>query len=193
MHPQLHFIIRGLSVKEQQDLTMPPYSRLQQRMRPLPVWSYESSSDSESKESSVEFGSVEIREYCRELGPYLYLENGLAIGWEYQQHRPISLNEYEKEEQQSKELKKKSSERGGFKRAFKKLGGSSEEETAKDSGIYNPTTPKERKKILETFGYSKQELDRVERARLQKLGYSRPSQIIRKAQRACALKGRGSG
>jgi glutamine synthetase len=101
---------------------MPPCSRLQQRMRPLPVWRCEDV-DLESKESSVEFGSIEIREYNRELGVYADLKNGLALGWEYEQQAPIPVDQYRKKEA----TPKPTSPRGGLKRVLKKLKGTSEE------------------------------------------------------------------
>jgi hypothetical protein len=166
-------------------------SRLQQRMRPLPVWRCEDV-DLESKESSVEFGSIEIREYSRELGAYSDLKNGLALGWEFKQHDPIPFDQYQKKES----VPKQPSPRGGLKRALKKLKGATTEEEPVYPGLA-PTTTNERQKILAGFGYSKEEITKAEDERLRKLGFpsinvTKLTKVIRKVQLVCSLGRRGS-
>ena len=155
-------------------------------MRPLPVWKCEDI-DLDTRECSIEFGSIEIREYSRELGVYSDLKNGLALGWDYEQHAPIRVSDYQKQEKPKQPVES----RGGLKKALKKLKGSSVEERPVCTGIM-PTTTNERQKILTGFGYSKDEIERAERDRLQKLGYSSTNitkvpSVIRRVQRACAM------
>ncbi len=59
--------------------------KLRRMVKPLPVWK-KVDIDLDSKEWSVTFGSIEVREYNRILAVVdTDVVNGLAIGWEYKQ------------------------------------------------------------------------------------------------------------
>jgi hypothetical protein len=47
--------------------------------------------DRNKSSASVSFGSIQVREHERVLGANADTYMGLAIGWDYQQHEPISV------------------------------------------------------------------------------------------------------
>lgn len=152
---------------------MAPCNRLKQRMRPLPVWRISDDIDlssESSRESIVEFGSVEIREHSRELGVYSDLKNGLALGWEYEQHEPIPIDEYEKENNDNDESCSSTS-------STAKRGGG--------GGDMSPTSTRERLQILAEFGYSREEIKKAEKERIKQVGCPKKNlpNIIRTVQR----------
>ena len=166
---------------------MPPLSRLQQRMRPMPTWncsttssfdSSESSSShcsnsdktSHSRQSCVGFGSIEIREYNRELGMYDDIPSSLSLGWEYTQQAQIPVDRHEEEKRitdREPKTKRKTT-------ASKKWPNFSSKETSAcvlPLGAM-PTTTKQRKRILKEFGYSKREIERNQVDRPRDIGYA---------------------
>lgn len=58
-------------------------------------------SNNKNKMKTVSFGTIEIREYNRILSPYPHLQLGLGLGWKFQQHHPIHLDDVVEEDQDS--------------------------------------------------------------------------------------------
>ena len=62
------------------------------------VRSYQASHEDSTvsvEDSAVCFGTTEVREYERVLGDHPHLSIGLAIGWDYQEQDPVSVDDYE--------------------------------------------------------------------------------------------------
>ena len=116
------------------------------------------------RSSSVQFGEVEIREYERILGEYTELSNSLSIGWEFAQHQPVTVEEFE-----HAHLKAKVKSKKGLKGLFNKRKGRKSPENSGKSKDMEPTSVEKRQQILKGFGYSKDDLKKAEKLRLQKL------------------------
>jgi hypothetical protein len=119
--------------------------------------------DLDSREWSVTFGSIEVREYNRNLGENPDVSNGLAIGWEYEQHEPVPVDDYKIDEEPSP----KPSKRNRCVQVLMKLSPTSRRRPFRNH--LESKTTQERLKILKVFGYSKQELSLAEKVRIQKL------------------------
>jgi hypothetical protein len=170
--------------------------RLKQKMRPLPVWRIDrGESELHAKKSSIRFGSVEIREYNRELGAYsdVDLDYGLALGWGYQQRPAIPLDQHQIETRTTQISK--SLQNGGLQRVAKKMSSrrssrrrvgvavddkKKKKKTKKksDYGLQANTTS-ERRNILRGFGYSREEISEAEfERRLHGLPFTDKIEII---------------
>jgi hypothetical protein len=138
--------------------------KLRRMLRPLPIWKIDEDIDRDSRNSSITFGAVEIREYNRVLGEHSDIYYSLALGWEYHEQEPISVEEYKSEVEPPTSKETSSKNRFGI---FKKLSRSKSQRPFKNH--LEPTTRHERMKILKYFGYSKEELNGAEKERVQKL------------------------
>ena len=147
--------------------------KLRRKLRPLPVWRAEDIDLETSRESSVAFGSIEVREYTRILaGDHTEIPNSLAIGWDFNQSRPVSVDDVTSSLEKEQVVKSKASSGRNLLQRISSSANpvrrSSSIQKASQSTL-EPKTTKERREILKEFGYSKKELSDAETERIQKL------------------------
>jgi hypothetical protein len=150
--------------------------KLRRMVKPLPVWKKVGTADLDSRERSITFGSIEVREYKRILSVVAYpnVVNGLAIGWEYKQDEPVPVDDYKSADKPAPKPSKPN-------RCVQVLMNLSSSSTSKSRrrlrNCLESKTTQERLHILKNFGYSKQELSLVENERLQKQRLLSPKKV----------------